>query len=126
MKEKKPPSSMAHHQSSADQIPHQPLELHQPKDNTTTEKERQEKDDASALKTHFSDVEATTECSSGRERLKRHRVEVAGRVWIPDIWGHEKLLKDWIDCAVFDAPLVPTKLLMARQALVQEGRRMEI
>jgi hypothetical protein len=34
-----------------------------------------------------------------RERLKRHSVEVAGRVWIPDIWGQEELLKDWIDCS---------------------------
>lgn len=60
---------------------------------------------------------------SGRERLKRHRVEVAGRVWIPDIWGQEELLKDWIDCAAFDAPLVPSRIVRARAALVEEGRR---
>ncbi|RDY06794.1 Protein BIC1, partial [Mucuna pruriens] len=60
---------------------------------------------------------------SGRERLKRHRVEVAGRVWIPDIWGQEELLKDWIDCSAFDAPLVSTTIVMARAALVEEGRR---
>ncbi|KAJ1381180.1 hypothetical protein SESBI_45395 [Sesbania bispinosa] len=60
---------------------------------------------------------------NGRERLKRHRVEVAGRVWIPDIWGQEELLKDWIDCTAFDAPLVPSKITMARAALVEEGRR---
>ncbi|KAI4348967.1 hypothetical protein L6164_009626 [Bauhinia variegata] len=60
---------------------------------------------------------------SGLERLKRHRVEVAGRVWIPDIWGQEELLKDWIDCSAFDAPLVTSRIMSARAALVQEGRR---
>lgn len=60
---------------------------------------------------------------SGRERLKRHRVEVAGRVWIPEIWGQEELLKDWIDCSAFDAPLVPHRIMTARAALVQEGTR---
>lgn len=60
---------------------------------------------------------------SGRERLKRHRGEVAGRVWIPDIWGQEELLKDWIDCAAFDAPLIPSRISTAREALVQECTR---
>ncbi|KAM7464247.1 hypothetical protein LguiA_032368 [Lonicera macranthoides] len=57
---------------------------------------------------------------SGRERLKRLRVEVAGRVWIPDIWGQEELLKDWIDCNAFDASLVNNNIISARAALVQE------
>lgn len=60
---------------------------------------------------------------SAREKLKRHRVEVAGQVWIPDIWGQEELLKDWIDCSAFDASLVPNGIMSARSALVQEGRR---
>ncbi|KAI4300470.1 hypothetical protein L6164_033846 [Bauhinia variegata] len=59
----------------------------------------------------------------GRERLKRHRVEVAGRVWIPDTWGQEELLKDWIDCSAFDAPLASSRIMSARSALVEEGRR---
>uniref|UniRef100_A0A0D9VGM7 Uncharacterized protein n=1 Tax=Leersia perrieri TaxID=77586 RepID=A0A0D9VGM7_9ORYZ len=58
---------------------------------------------------------------SARERLKRHRTEMAGRVWIPDMWGQERLLKDWVDCAVFDRPLAATRgLLTARDALVAE------
>jgi len=57
---------------------------------------------------------------SMRERLKRHRREMAGRVWVPEMWGQEKLLKDWVDCAVFDRPLVPTGLLTARRALIAE------
>uniref|UniRef100_A0A0E0KQA3 Protein BIC1 n=1 Tax=Oryza punctata TaxID=4537 RepID=A0A0E0KQA3_ORYPU len=60
------------------------------------------------------------QAESARERLKRHRREMAGRVWVPDMWGQEKLLKDWVDCAVFDRPLVPPDLLTARRALVAE------
>ncbi|KAK7396685.1 hypothetical protein VNO78_17842 [Psophocarpus tetragonolobus] len=60
---------------------------------------------------------------SGRERLKQHRVEVAGRVWIPEIWGQEELLKDWIDCTAFDAPLVPSRISTAREALVEDCTR---
>ncbi|MCD7461332.1 hypothetical protein HAX54_045902 [Datura stramonium] len=61
---------------------------------------------------------------NGRERLKRHRVEVAGRVWIPEIWGQEELLKDWIDCSAFDAKLMNNNNIMsAKAALVEETRR---
>lgn len=60
---------------------------------------------------------------NGRERLKRHRIEVAGRVWIPDIWGQEEMLKDWIDCSAFDASLMNSSIMSARNALVGEGRR---
>lgn len=67
--------------------------------------------------------EASMEEDNERERLKRHRIEVAGRVWIPDIWGQEDLLKDWIDCSAFDACLVPKGIMSAREALVEEGRR---
>ncbi|GJM85162.1 hypothetical protein PR202_ga01590 [Eleusine coracana subsp. coracana] len=63
----------------------------------------------------------TTGEESARERLKRHRTEMAGRVRIPDMWGQERLLKDWVDCAVFDRPLAATAgLLNARDALVAE------
>ncbi|KAK9291290.1 hypothetical protein L1049_009479 [Liquidambar formosana] len=61
---------------------------------------------------------------NGRERLKRHQVEVAGQVWIPDIWGQEELLKDWIDCSAFDSSLVPNGIMSARAALVQEEMMM--
>ncbi|KAK6247370.1 hypothetical protein QUC31_018935 [Theobroma cacao] len=60
---------------------------------------------------------------SGRERLKRHREEVAGRVLIPDKWGKEELLKDWIDYPSFDSLLAPNGLASARKALMMEGRR---
>lgn len=58
----------------------------------------------------------------GRERLKRHREEVAGRVLIPDTWGQEGLLKNWIDCSAFEALMVPNKIASARKALVADNR----
>ncbi|KAL8125660.1 hypothetical protein AgCh_013064 [Apium graveolens] len=57
---------------------------------------------------------------SGRERLKRHRMEMGGRVWIPETWGQENLLKNWIDCTSFDASLVNNSILSARAALMQQ------
>ncbi|WOK97324.1 hypothetical protein Cni_G06032 [Canna indica] len=60
---------------------------------------------------------------SGRERLRRHRMEMAGQVWIPEMWGQESMLKDWIDSSVFDRFLVPKGLLSAREAMVVEGCR---
>lgn len=59
---------------------------------------------------------------SGRERLKRHRVEMSGHVWIPDTWGQEDLLKNWIDSTVFDSSLEKSNIMSARDALIQEGR----
>ncbi|KAL8509410.1 hypothetical protein ACS0TY_016569 [Phlomoides rotata] len=66
---------------------------------------------------------STEEKSSGRERLKRHRVEVAGRVWIPEQWGQEDFLKDWIDCSVFDAAVRNKGIMSARASLMEQGRR---
>ncbi|KAK6942608.1 hypothetical protein RJ641_027985 [Dillenia turbinata] len=60
---------------------------------------------------------------TGRERLKRHRIDMAGRVWIPEIWGQEEFLKDWVDCSSFEASLVHGRIMSARAALIQEGRR---
>lgn len=65
--------------------------------------------------------EEAAECA--RERLKRHRREMGGQVWIPEMWGQESLLKDWVDCAAFDSSLVPAGLVSAREALVSECRR---
>ncbi|CAN1277331.1 Protein BIC1 [Linum perenne] len=61
------------------------------------------------------------EDSCVREKLKRHRTEVAGRVWIPEIWGQEELLKDWTDCSAFDAALGSNGIMSARDALVRQG-----
>ncbi|KAE8726668.1 hypothetical protein F3Y22_tig00006570pilonHSYRG00161 [Hibiscus syriacus] len=69
-------------------------------------------------------IGAAEEEDNGRERLKRHRIETAkSRVWIPDIWGQEELLKDWIDCPAFDDCLVPSGITSARAALVEQGPR---
>ncbi|KAK7355444.1 hypothetical protein VNO80_14700 [Phaseolus coccineus] len=120
---------------SDNQIPPlQPSKLkkpHLPKDRKMGQ-EHQEKSDKTS-KPHHNKVETALDNdtegktvegeASNRERLKRHRVEVSGRVWIPEIWGQEDLLKDWIDCTAFDASLVPSRIVMARTALVEEGRR---
>ncbi|MFS7934445.1 putative protein BIC [Helianthus anomalus] len=66
--------------------------------------------------------EAAGKVESGREKLKRHRVEMSGRVWIPDIWGQEDLLKKWIDSTVFDSSVEKSSIMSAREALIQEGR----
>ncbi|CAH8308697.1 unnamed protein product [Eruca vesicaria subsp. sativa] len=60
---------------------------------------------------------------TGREMLKKHRREMAGRVWIPEIWGQEDLLKGWIDSSTFDRCLDPNGISSARAALVEEARR---
>ncbi|KAL9994629.1 putative protein BIC [Helianthus debilis subsp. tardiflorus] len=65
---------------------------------------------------------AAGKVESGREKLKRHRVEMSGRVWIPDIWGQEDLLKKWIDSTVFDSSVEKSSIMSAREALIQEGR----
>lgn len=84
---------------------------------------RREKYEETALPAVAAVAMPPAEDAGVRERLKRHSVEVAGRVWIPDIWGQEELLKDWIDCSAFDASLVPTGIMSAREALAEEGRR---
>ncbi|XP_022153004.1 protein BIC2 [Momordica charantia] len=58
-----------------------------------------------------------------RERLKRHREEVAGKVTVPEKWGKEELLKDWIDYSAFDRILAAKRIATARASLAAEGRR---
>lgn len=98
------------------------------------EPQKQQKDSATAVAAeafvHKSEPEKEEEekRSSGgpRERLKRHRVELASSsdgVWIPDIWGQEGFLKDWIDCATFDASLVAATIANARDSLMEESKR---
>ncbi|KAH0449605.1 hypothetical protein IEQ34_020297 [Dendrobium chrysotoxum] len=61
---------------------------------------------------------------TGPERLNRLRSEMAGKVWIPEIWGQEGLLKEWSDCTAFDRSMAPDRLLLsARRALVAEYLR---
>jgi hypothetical protein len=72
---------------------------------------------------HRESVTLTTTTTTGRERLKRHREEVSGKVMIPDTWGQENLLTDWIDYSSFDKLLAPKGITSAREALVAEGRR---
>ncbi|XP_010514778.2 PREDICTED: uncharacterized protein LOC104790697 [Camelina sativa] len=58
---------------------------------------------------------------SGRERLKRHRDEVAGKVPIPDSWGKEGLLMGWMDFSAFDAAFTSSQIVSARAALMADA-----
>ncbi|XAR60138.1 hypothetical protein NMG60_11033390 [Bertholletia excelsa] len=60
---------------------------------------------------------------SNREKMERHRREVGGKVVVPDTWGQEQLLMQWIDNSSFDAMLAPKGIRSARAALVSEGRK---
>ncbi|KAL1192985.1 Protein BIC2 [Cardamine amara subsp. amara] len=58
---------------------------------------------------------------SGRERLKRHREEVAGKVPIPESWGKEGLLMGWMDFSAFDATFTSSQIVSARAALMADA-----
>lgn len=80
-------------------------------------------DEKSALRREPNIPKALPDEMGTRERLRRHRIEVGGQVWIPDKWGQEELLNEWIDCPSFDASLAPGGLLSARKALENEGSK---
>ncbi|KAH6755324.1 hypothetical protein C2S53_014750 [Perilla frutescens var. hirtella] len=42
------------------------------------------------------------------------------QVIIPERWGQEGLLKDWMDYSSFDALLAPAEAALARQALLAQ------
>ncbi|XP_008809941.2 protein BIC1-like [Phoenix dactylifera] len=60
---------------------------------------------------------------SGRERLRRHRFEMARSICMPDTWEQEGLLKDWTDSSAFSTSFVSKGIASAREALVEEFRR---
>ncbi|KAF3627070.1 hypothetical protein FXO37_30057 [Capsicum annuum] len=55
--------------------------------------------------------------------LKRHWREVEGRVYVPESWGHEGSLREWMDCSSFDTILAPKGIELARKALMSQGKR---
>ncbi|MCL7050230.1 hypothetical protein MKW94_026965 [Papaver nudicaule] len=119
MKMVSPKRSFSDHQVRVSPVPAEPAKTHLSSNSWVVEV----KEDPSSLIPAAAKCDALVDEDSGREKLKRHRVEVAGRVWIPDSWGQEKLMKDWIDCSAFNASLVPAGLMSARQALMEERRR---
>ncbi|KAK7402061.1 hypothetical protein VNO78_14024 [Psophocarpus tetragonolobus] len=62
---------------------------------------------------------------TGRERLKRLREQVMKeKVNIPENWGQEQKLKDWIDYTMFDTFFAPHSLIVtARDALIANARK---
>ncbi|KAG7627337.1 Protein BIC2 [Arabidopsis thaliana] len=75
------------------------------------------KQNKTATKTSFPE----TTVLSGRDRLKRHREEVAGKVPIPDSWGKEGLLMGWMDFSTFDAAFTSSQIVSARAALMADS-----
>ncbi|CAE6075090.1 unnamed protein product [Arabidopsis arenosa] len=75
------------------------------------------KQNKTATKTCFPE----TTVLSGRERLKRHREEVAGKVPIPESWGKEGLLMGWMDFSTFDAAFTSSQIVSARAALMADA-----
>lgn len=60
---------------------------------------------------------------TGRERLKRLREEVTmEKVNIPENWGQEPKLKDWMDYTMFDAFFPHSLIVTARDALIANAR----
>ncbi|KAH7283657.1 hypothetical protein KP509_34G018200 [Ceratopteris richardii] len=57
-----------------------------------------------------------------RERLQRHRLQVAGKLRIPESWSGEARLREWADPADVDETPRPADILAARAALVSERR----
>ncbi|XP_028773200.1 protein BIC2-like [Neltuma alba] len=84
-------------------------------------------DTAPAAPKKPSELSSTSSSGSddaGRERLKRHRDEVAGKVKIPDKWGQEQMMKDWIEFSTFDALLGSHRMIIAaRDALIADARK---
>jgi len=62
---------------------------------------------------------------TGRERLKRHREEMKGKVKVPENWEKEQKLKEWVDYTTFDALIfAPHALIVtARDALIADVRK---
>ncbi|MCO5570543.1 hypothetical protein L7F22_024266 [Adiantum nelumboides] len=56
----------------------------------------------------------------GRQRLQLHRLQVSGKVSIPDKWGCEQQLQEWVSYGIVEDALRPAGLMSARTALVSE------
>ncbi|CAJ1956148.1 unnamed protein product [Sphenostylis stenocarpa] len=87
------------------------------KNNTQECKSSDTRDNDDKVKDH---EEGHSVEKTGREKLKRLREEVTmEKVNIPEDWGQEQKLKDWMDYTMFDAFFAPHNLIVsARDALV--------
>ncbi|KAF7823228.1 Protein BIC2 [Senna tora] len=90
------------------QIPSQTFSR-EPNSEATSGKEGENENDTSSL--------------GARERLKRLREEAArDEVAIPEKWGKEQMMKEWIEYTTFDAIFAPHRLIVAaRDALVADA-----
>ncbi|KAI5070803.1 hypothetical protein GOP47_0015146, partial [Adiantum capillus-veneris] len=59
----------------------------------------------------------------GRARLQHHWVQVGGKVMIPDNWGLERHLQEWVSFGLLEDAYRPAGLMSARSALVADCQR---
>ena len=59
----------------------------------------------------------------GRQRLQRHWMETGGNVCIPEIWGREQHLEEWVSYGIVEDALRPAGLMAARAALINTDVR---
>ncbi|CAN4107263.1 unnamed protein product [Withania somnifera] len=93
--------------------------------NSWTKEKQQLSEDCIKSLLMVDDVDKTTDKKSGlsgREKLKRHWKEVGGRICVPERWGHEASLREWMDCSSFDKILAPNGLKSAHEALISQGK----
>ncbi|PNX86745.1 soft fertilization envelope protein, partial [Trifolium pratense] len=109
------------------------IDCHNPTSSSTSIQQNDDKlkckydDDDNAREEEYNEnvVELETkvvEEITGRERLKRHREEMKGKVKVPENWEKEKKLKEWVDYTKFDALIfAPHALIVtARDALIAD------
>ncbi|XP_039039771.1 protein BIC1-like [Hibiscus syriacus] len=109
------------HHRSPPQPPEQPTKTPHPNDEENSGMETRECNESSLRGRGGAEEESMTD-----PEVFLTGEDDNGRVWIPEIWGQEELLKDWIHCSGFDDSLVPRGIMSARTALVEEGRRANI
>ncbi|KAH7421318.1 hypothetical protein KP509_13G050600 [Ceratopteris richardii] len=59
----------------------------------------------------------------GRKRLQLHRLQVSGKVVIPESWGREKFLQEWVAFGAVEDALRPAGLMAARAELMSTCQR---
>ncbi|KAH7404699.1 hypothetical protein KP509_15G039100 [Ceratopteris richardii] len=68
-------------------------------------------------------IENSPRLACGRQRLQEYRMQMSGKVVIPDSWGREEQLQDWVTYGIVEDALRPAGLMAARAALVNECQR---
>ncbi|MCO5549980.1 hypothetical protein L7F22_003457 [Adiantum nelumboides] len=84
--------------------------------------DRNEDDNGVPLLSQVS-VNGAGEDRCGRARLQHHWIQVGGKVMIPDTWGLERHLQEWVNFGLVEDAFRPSGLMSARSALVADCQR---